>query len=334
MKIYVSSCNPMMMYRVEQLSDWANIAQPQVHAIIEDPEAADIIFIPDILFTYHHHRPFLRKFLYKCYVLDCTDRPHLIVPGLYPSVSNLFYKHRVRGSSYMFNRHRRNSFLNSVIENNDKRYLFSFIGGSTSWARKRLLKLKFNRDDIVLQCSTGKYNHWSNDQLNRDEIQKHYVEVIRQSKFALCPRGIGSGSIRLFEVMELGVAPIIISDAWLPPQGPDWEKFAIFVKESQIKNLPQIAESYAAKSEVMGRLAREAWEQYYSDPVCFNRCVEVVQDLSKYRIPILDEIIFTCYPLVLFGHQCKELIREWLRVSILYLFRVLSVKFPYKLERD
>ncbi|MEE3716393.1 exostosin family protein [Tumidithrix elongata RA019] len=343
MKIYVSPCNPMMMYRIDQLYDWAKLAQPQIHTFTEDPEEADIIFVPDTLFTYHHNRQFLYKFLHKCYALDCADRPHLIIPGLYASAIKFFHKHRVRGCSYLFNRHRRNAFLNSEPEvsdrnssglNNQKQYLFSFIGGSTSWVRKRLLKLNFQRDDVVVRCSTGTYNHWSDEQQNREAIQKSYVEVIRQSKFALCPRGIGSNSIRLFEVMELGVAPIIISDVWLPPSGPDWQSFALFVKESAIDNLVAIAERHISESEERGRLAREAWEQYFSDPFCFNRCIEVIEELSQSRIPVLDKVILYCYPLVIFGIQCKELVREWLRVSILFVFRVFSLKFPYEVERD
>jgi hypothetical protein len=339
MKIYVSPCNPMLAYRVDQLRTWAELAQPQIHTFTDDPELSDIIFTPDTLFTYHHDRPFLYKFLHKCYALDCADRPHLIIPGLYSSAIKFFHKHRVRGCSYLFNRHRCNAFLNSDADgesgvNLQKKYLFSFIGGSTSWVRKRLLKLDFQREDVVVQCSTGKYNHWSDDQKNREEIQKSYVEVIRQSKFALCPRGIGSNSIRLFEVMELGVAPIIISDAWLPPQGIDWKSFALFVKESEIAHLVELAEKHASEAEERGRLARVAWEQNFSDPFCFNRCIEVVEELSLSRIPILDKIILFCYPLVIFGIQCKEIVRKFLRDSILFIFRSLSLKFPYQVERD
>ena len=286
------------------------------------------------MFTYQHDRKLLCKFLDKCYALDCKDRPHLIIPGLYASGLKLFHKHRIRGSSYLFNRHRRNIFLDFSYLENEKHYLFSFIGGSTSWVRKRLLNLDFNRDDILIQCSTGTYNHWSDDQKNRDEIQKKYVDIIRKSKFALCPRGIGSGSIRLFEVMELGVSPIVISDNWLPPQGIDWNRFALFVKESEIENLSAIAESHASESEERGRLARLAWEENFSDSHCFNRCIESIEDLSKFRIKILDRAILFLYPLGFFGYQCKEFLRKWLRVTILFIFRFLSLKFPYQLERD
>jgi hypothetical protein len=334
MNIYISACDPMMMYRIEQLHEWLNLSHPRIHSFIEDPEAADIILVPDIMFIYQNDHKFLYNFLDKCYALDCKDRPHLIIPGLYASGLRLFHKHRIRGSNYLFNRHRRNAFLDLPSFTDEKHYLFSFIGGSTSWVRKRLLNISFNRDDILIQCSTGTYNHWSDEQKNREEIQKKYVDIIRKSKFVLCPRGIGANSIRLFEVMELGVCPIIISDNWLPPQGFDWSRFALFVKESEIENLPAIAESYASESEERGRLARVAWEENFSDSHCFNRCIESINDLRKSRIKILDRTILLLYPLVFFGYQFKEFARKWLRVSILFIFRFLSLKFPYQLERD
>jgi Exostosin family len=334
MKIYISTCDPMMIYRMEQLHEWLNLSHTKIHSFIEDPETADIILVPDIIFIYKHERNFLYRFLDKCYALDCKDRPHLIIPGLYASGLRFFHRNRIRGSSYLFNRHRRNAFLDFSNSSSEKNYLFSFIGGSTSWVRKRLLNLNFNRDDILVQCSTGTYNHWSDDQKNREEIQKKYVDIIRKSKFALCPRGIGAGSIRLFEVMELGVCPIIISDNWLPPQGVDWNRFALFVKESEIENLPAIAESYASESQERGQLARLAWEENFSDSHCFNRCIESIEDLSKFRIKILDRVILFLYPLIFFGYQCKEFLRKWLRMSILFIFRFLSLKFPYQLERD
>lgn len=336
MKIYISSCSPMLMYRIDQLLSWATLAKPQIHTFTENVEEADIILILDVVFVYTHQRDFLYNFLNKCYALDCADDPQLIIPGLYASASksSLFQKHRLRGSGYLFNRHRRNIFLDSVDIYNKKQYLVSFMGGATSWVRKRLFALDFHRDDILIQCTTGKYNHWSEEQLNAEDHQKKYIDVVCKSQFVLCPRGIGSNSIRLFEVMELGVAPIIISDHWLPPQGPNWNHFAIFVKESEINNIDKIAESYAFQHLERGQLARKAWEEHFSDPVCFNRCMAHIEDLSQYRVSALDTMIVYVFPLIQWSKSLRWSIRELLKLSILFTFRLFSLKFPYKLERD
>jgi hypothetical protein len=336
MKIYVSPCNPMMMYRIDQLRDWAELAQPQIHTIVEEPEIADIILIPDINFTYTDQRAFLQKFLPKCYAIDCADAPDWIVPGLYASANTTpwFYQRRLRGSSYLFNRHRRNPFLEATNLNSEKQYLTSFMGGATSWVRKRLFTLDFGRDDILIQCTTGTYNHWSKEQSNPEEHQKRYIDVIRNSKFVLCPRGIGSNSIRLFEVMELGIAPIIISDHWLPLRGPDWASFAIFINEAEIKNIDKIAESHASEYEQRGRLARAAWEEYFSDPVCFNHCMEQIEDLAKSRNSVLDKLVLSIHPLNEWIKDFKWQIRELFKNLLLFFFRIFALKFPYKLERD
>ena len=53
MKIYISSCSPMMMYRIEQLHDWLELSYPKIHSFIEDPEVADFILVP----VYHVYLP-------------------------------------------------------------------------------------------------------------------------------------------------------------------------------------------------------------------------------------------------------------------------------------
>jgi Exostosin family len=336
MKVSISPCSPMFMYRRDQLHDWATLAKPQIHTLTNNHEEADIILIPDIMFMYANERNFLGKFLGKCFTLDCADAPHLIIPGLYASAStsSFFYKNRLRGSCYLFNRHRRNIFLNFKNNNFEKEYLVSFIGGATSWVRKRLFAIDFHRDDIFIECTTGKYSHWNDDQVNAEDYQKKYIEVACKSKFVLCPRGIGSNSIRLFEVMELGIAPIIISDNWLPPQGPNWNQFAIFAKESEIKNIDKIADTYISEYQERGALARKAWEEYFSDSVCFNKCIAEIENLRQDRILVLDKFFLYIYPFALRINNFIWYIRDFIKSCILFVFRFFSFKFPYIVERE
>ena len=49
----------------------------------------------------------------------------------------------------------------------------------------------------------------------------------------ICPRGWGSSSIRLFEVMEMGRVPVIISDAWVN-EAPKWADFSVRVSEADV----------------------------------------------------------------------------------------------------
>jgi len=75
----------------------------------------------------------------------------------------------------------------------EKRYLFTFQGGSTSILRKRIYNLKFNRSDVLIE-NTSAYWHWDNSQPGRLERQRRYAETLAASHFVLCPRGTGAGS--------------------------------------------------------------------------------------------------------------------------------------------
>jgi len=86
-----------------------------------------------------------------------------------------------------------------------------------------------------------------------DYEKKAFVDSILDSKFVLCPRGWFPVTYRLFEVMELGRCPVIISDQWVPIQGIPWDECTIQVPEVDVGNIPEIASS--AKS--VGNFHRE-----------------------------------------------------------------------------
>ena len=96
--------------------------------------------------------------------------------------------------------------------------------------------------------------------------QIRYIEEIRRARFSLCPRGLSPSSYRLYESMQLGRCPVVISDDWMPPDGPDWGRFAIFVRESEIRRLPEILPCERDRAEDRGRKAWEAWKEHFSWP--------------------------------------------------------------------
>lgn len=59
---------------------------------------------------------------------------------------------------------------------------------------------------------------------------RRYLESLNDSKFVLCPRGFGTSLWILFEVMKAGRAPVVLSDRWTRPKGPDWDAFSITIK--------------------------------------------------------------------------------------------------------
>ena len=78
------------------------------------------------------------------------------------------------------------------------------------------------------------------------DLQKKFVNLTRDSKFALAPRGYGRGSFRFFECFQLGTIPIYLwnDNEWLPFKNIiDYNRLCISLHISQINNLEKKLES-------------------------------------------------------------------------------------------
>lgn len=228
------------------------------------PEAADLILLENDEVDYVRANPLVRRFRAKCLCISETDIPTYALPGLYAAnLDGFLSRNRTETISYFISeRIRGNAAVRDLIGKPlEKRYTYSFLGGSNSWARKRLFRLVKSGDDVVVE-PTHAYYHWSaegQDAEVKARQQQRYAEILAQSKFALCPRGCGLSSYRLFEAMSLGVAPVIIADGWRPISGVDW-RFALFVPEAKIPQLDAIVRAHASEWRERGDAARQAYE--------------------------------------------------------------------------
>lgn len=86
--------------------------------------------------------------------------------------------------------------------------------------------------------------------------------------------------MRLFEAMQMGVAPVIISDGWILPNGPAWGEFAIVLPEDtdELEALLIAREPYY---EEMGRKARAAWERFFAVDSYFDYLVDQAIDIRR-----------------------------------------------------
>ena len=78
------------------------------------------------------------------------------------------------------------------------------------------------------------------------DLQKKFVNLTRESKFALAPRGYGRGSFRFFECFQLGTIPIYLWNdiEWLPFKNViDYSRLCISLHISKINSLEQKLES-------------------------------------------------------------------------------------------
>ena len=262
------------------------------HSLVSDPDLADIILVgghgneitEQEYLTLVMDHDILSRFPNKCFTFCIRDIPFALNRGIYESPLNTLWEFkRTRTGAYgpeTFNPEvRRHEFAEG--DYSGKKYLFSFIGRASHPIRSQLVSLNLKRQDAILEDSSN-FSFWKcRDDTERTKREKHYYEVLKHSKFCLCPRGFGTSSIRLFESMSMGISPIIISDDWIAPKGPIWNEFSIIVNERDIKDLEQIASSYEPRYIEMGKLARKAYEDYFSDSRYFNYVVDNCLELKR-----------------------------------------------------
>jgi hypothetical protein len=113
--------------------------------------------------------------------------------------------------------------------------------------------------------------------------QRRYIQEIRDARFSLCPRGLSPSSYRLYESMQLGRCPLIISDEWVAPSGPAWGECALFVRESDVNRLGAILAQQESDAAQRGRLAAEEWRASFCGQSRQLYLLQQVRLLSQQR---------------------------------------------------
>jgi hypothetical protein len=143
--------------------------------------------------------------------------------------------------------------------------LFSFAGSIANHpVRQSLLKKLGSHTSFVDSSGSVIPAFTKGDTKAIAALRHQMIELARKSKFVLCPRGKGCGSIRLFEVMQMARCPVIISDEWMPPNGPEWESFSIRIPENDIATIPDVLKGLEHKAEKLGRLSRDAYDRFFA----------------------------------------------------------------------
>ena len=313
------------------------------HEIVSSPAAAELILVLGA--SAREPRQLLDHELYKSYPDRCViyteeddylpllPTVHTNAPsGLHTRIGRVFnYAHISRNGRHQ-NRFVGETAVQTPIGTaTQKRYLFSFQGGSTSILRKRLFNLKFNRDDVLIE-NTSAYWHWDNSQPDREAQQRRYADTLAASHFVLCPRGAGAGSSRFFEVMAAGVAPVLLSDAYVLTPGPAWDDFLIRVHERDIARLPAILELYLDNAAERGRLARRAFDEFFAIDREFDRIVDLAARALRHAPPA--EEYFQRRQMAMFRQfERKRKARAALRSLALGAIKALHLKNPYQMNR-
>lgn len=240
------------------------------HIPWDDPDSADAILITDVFFDHRFWRvlanPVVRRHLKKTYLYSEKAIAYRFLPGLFTSMPVRFRDFgRYRAASYASHEQ---ALANPHLEDARSRVpepdlLFSYLGRTSHRVRRRLLAALGGTPGAVVEA-TDHYRHWDTGAEGREEAQRRYAEVMARSRFVLCPRGWSPATIRVFETLRMGRVPVILSDAWRRPLGPDWERIAVFVPEREVADVPARLRPLEGRAAEMGREARTAWERYFA----------------------------------------------------------------------
>jgi hypothetical protein len=187
----------------------------------------------------------------KCVVFDQSDSSLALLPGLYTNVPAFrLDKPYIRFAHYL------RPLRNPYLEGSDpaKEHLFSFVGSRATCPRVRDKVLALQHPRAVL-------TETSNATCKMDQ---EFAEVMKRSKFVICPRGICGSSMRVFEAMRSACVPVIISDRWRSVGDIDWSSFSLQVPEKKISQIPEMLEGLEWNAEEMGSQARLVFEENFS----------------------------------------------------------------------
>jgi hypothetical protein len=286
MQAYLLSAYPVTPTTLLWLQESAEQDPFGQHHLVDDADQADVILFAEN-HPYCHGNPYClsvrrhpvyRRFPEKCFVYHDDDSAVAVLRGIYPSI---------RKRDYLVDRCRSAGYIARVAENDairydptprTRRYLYSFLGEANSEVRFALLSNV--HPNGLIRDTTGTRLWQMEPGLKRDLFMTQYREAILDSQFVLCPAGFGPATYRLYESMEMGRAPVILSDEWVPPQGPRWDEFSVRIPECRASEICAILSNYSGRHEVMGQLARRAWEQWFAKPVCFHRLIELCADIQ------------------------------------------------------
>jgi len=269
---------------LERFKHFATIDQHKKNQLCDRPEDADIIlFVEDAQFDDYLYsqlltHPFVQQWRDKCFMYNEVDRPWVSLPGLYCSMPQAsFEENRQRAFPYAATPNQRIQDIFAEGESTERPILFSFVGTGCNSLRKRMITVGQQQGGTIID--TSGFNVWDCSEEEKRAQGDTFASTLSQSKFALCPRGLGTSSFRLFETMQAGRAPVIIADDWVAPSEIDWS-FAVRIKEADIDALAERLSAISDEAFERGRAARAVWEQHYAPEQMFNSACNNLREIQ------------------------------------------------------
>ena len=149
-------------------------------------------------------------------------------------------------------KNRNKEFENIDFLKNERKYLYSFMGGVQPGyltnIRKNIFTMKHSEDTLIINTGDWHYNTtvYSNKQNFKNELNidqnhvnktKKYNETLINSRYSLCPSGSGPNSIRFWESIACGCIPVLLADTLELPHNIEWENAIVILEEKNISNV-------------------------------------------------------------------------------------------------
>lgn len=228
----------------------------------EQVDTADVI-----LFTQAHMlgrqrlrpilaHPFLATHRERCFSYDERDRPWIALPGLFVSMPADSFDDRFQRAVTYYATEAEAELIAGREREAD--LLFSFVGARSHRCRAEMLELSHPR---AIVTDTSGFTFYASADADRQERRRNYLDTLARTKFVLSPRGAGTASIRMLEVLAAGRVPVIVGDAWVPPPMIDWSACSIRVAERDVPSIPRLLAEREAEWPRLAGAATAAYDR-------------------------------------------------------------------------
>lgn len=150
-------------------------------------------------------------------------------------------------------------------ENKDLWY--SFIGLLSHPIRNEIFNLPPLSNVVIKRRE--QWHYWQKDEQKKKREHAEYANVLGRSRFSLCPRGYGVGTLRFWESLGAGAIPVLIpAEEVVLPGTFDWDSCVIAIKKSDIPYINQILATITPEQEeLMREQCYKAYEQFSGDNI-------------------------------------------------------------------
>lgn len=235
------------------------------HAQARSPEEADALLLHEP-WDFREWRyidrleadPIVGRFAHKVFTVNNDDAASGLLRGVYSCLP----AHRTDDALHAvvpFIRQANDVVLQRVGQSRPPaEYLAAWFGNPQSSRVRRKLYTRYSESTSLRLLTTASWMQYGSDE------RVLYADMLHAGKFALCPSGWAPATLRFYEAMAMGVAPVVVADGIELPKGPNWDEFVIQVPEADMPRLEELIEPYAPRYLEMGDLARAAWLRYFS----------------------------------------------------------------------